>query len=234
MPDNILTQLAASNAKLDSMLPSTGADESPKLTAAEIFTQISSELQKGNVSKERAAYHLAVIAEVSKNNFEATSFTPLKVLDDPMRTNPKSESIGTIQSLTTSEPKGSTFASNMTKQEKAAALQKAILDKEAIKKGVYSDKLEDIMSLFRIDPEDLHEEYELRWKVGDLISQLQSAAKLEALVEKSAAPEKQAEKPVEDKPVVWPRDMASAKLDPATNTYSAEKSQWDSDAPSGS
>lgn len=248
-------QIASATAKLDAFLPSASpADAAQKLTAAEIFEQLGKE-RKGTVSKERAAYHTELLATLAKNNYEATSFTPLKVIDDPMRTNPESASIGTVQSLTTGTP-DSLFSTNlrtaMSVAQKAALIQKVLTNPDKIQKGVFSDKLDDIVDLFGFTKEDMDQECELRWKISDLVYQLQSAAKLERLVEKASGAEKPVvkadEKTIEKTAVTepakttetpdasklaptdgWPADMAGAVFDPVAKQYKREELPWGRD-----
>lgn len=232
-------QIASTNAKLDALLPSAtpgdGAEET--LSAAEILGKMNAELKAGAVSKERAAYHKQVLETLTKNNFEATSFRTIPVLDDPMRTNSKEESIGTIQSIDTGTP-DSLFSTNlksaMTVAQKAALIHKVLTNPEKIQKGAFSDKLDDIVDMFGFTKEDMQQECELRWKISDLVYQLQSAAKLERLVEKSAEKptEKPAEKPAETlSEEVWPLDMARAQIDPVTKQYKREEPTWGRDKP---
>lgn len=221
--------LTAANAKIESMLADVSkAEQSTKqLTAAECVAQIGKEL-RSPVTKERGAYLRSVFESLAKNNWEATSFAPLKEFNDPDQIKPETENIGTITSLTTGKP-DSTFASNLTTAKKAELIAKLLTNPEAIKKSKMTDKMDDIMSMFSLNNDDLTREYDLRWKVGDLISALQTAIKLERLVDgnstsKSVPADSVVEKAIA--PDVWPSDMATAKLDPLTKKYVRDDLSW--------
>lgn len=221
--------LAAHSAKLSQL---TGAPEQQvqTLKAAEALAEIAKELQRGELTKERADVIVAALAELQKNNWEATSWTPIKEVNDPTQLKPKTERAPTIQQLTTGKP-DSHFATNLTTAQKAQLIHKLLTDpQQAIAKGVYSDKLEEMMKMFGLTEDDLDDEYDLRWKVGDLLTQLYRASQLENLVSKSA-PGKAAspEAPVA-KSAAWPLDMASAKYDPVAKSYQKPELTWGRDS----
>lgn len=239
-------QIASATAKLDALLPvAPSGDEAKLLTAAEIFEQLSKE-RKGTVSKERAAYHAEVLTALAKNNYEATEFRSLPVLNDPMRTNPETASIGTVQSVTTGTP-DSLFSTNlraaMSVAQKAALIQKVLTNPDKIQKGAFSDKLDDIVEMFGFSKDDMNQECELRWKISDLVYQLQAAAKLERLVEKAGTAEKTVTEPAKTPEAqpgvggdVWPLDMAGADFDAVAKSYKKPELAWgrDRETPSGS
>lgn len=239
-------QLDENKARLNALLAPASTEPAEKMDASAVLAAVADELKKGNVSKERAAYLESVVADVAKFHFEQTSFTPLKFLNDPDQIKPQTASVGasTIQALVTASPQ-THFASNATTAIKAAVLiHKLLVNPELIQKGQYSDKLEDLMDFFGLKKEDLKEEYDLRWKVGDLVCALQQAAKLEQFVSKAAkeaeekapgAPEKAVEKAAAPSggvlpEMVWPSDMAKAKFDPVAKGYKREELPFGADS----
>lgn len=237
--------LAQTNQQLDALLadkPASTEQPEQKLAAADLIGEIAAELKAGNITKEREAYLREKLAEVSKGSFEGTGgvWTPaIRVINDPMQIKPETVKAPTIQSLQTAKP-DSHWASNQNKvlslKEKAEIIAKMIVSPDVIQKGQYSDKMDELKSFFGISDDDLKEEYELRWKVGDLVCALQQAVKLEQFVGKAAPradTKKAAEPPAPASPVVWPQDMAKAKFDPKAKTFAKEPSPWDaSDNPS--
>lgn len=219
-------ELAAATAKIDALLvappaPAPSEDGMVKMTAADALVKISAELASTTVTKERAEYLKTVLGELSKN-FEATSFISIKEIKDPTQLLPKTESIGTIQSLAAAAP-DSGFASNMTGVQKAQLIQKLLTDKAELKKSAVTEKLDAIKSMFGLTDADLKDTYDLRWKIGDLIGLVQDAVKLEQLIGEPSEPTP-AKKAAD---AAWPRDMAGAKFDPVTKAYEPSKSAWD-------
>lgn len=222
-------QLDETKARLNALIaPAVTEEPAAKLEAADILTAVTDELKKGNVSKERAEYLKGVMEALAKNNFEATSFAALPIHKDPDQIVPQVVAIATLQTLAVAKPQ-THFSSNLSQAMKAAMLiQKVLvnpeLNKELVAKGSYSDKLDDVKDFFGLKDDDLKEEYDLRWKVGDLLSALQQAAKLERFV-KEAAEKAEAEAPVTKSdsshlaPCVWPNDMAAAEYDTKAKTY---------------
>lgn len=220
--------VTAVSAKLDSLLTATPVETTVELTTAEAVAHISAELAKGGLLEPRAKYLSTVLADVAKVNSEGTNTSiQIKVVNDPLQIKPNTESIATIQTLSTLKP-DSHFASNLHSViGKAELIQKLLLDRAAIAKGKVSDKYEEIVKLFGFTEDDLKSECELRWKISDLIGQLQTAARLESLVEKSETPVKDA--PTETTPTgspVWPDDMAQAKFDPVAKSYTKPELPW--------
>lgn len=226
-------QLTETTAKLDALLAAvsgaTAATEEKKLSPAEALTEIAEELGKATITKERAEYLKTVLAEIAKGGWESNSNTPaisIKIVNDPMQQKPKTESIGTLQSLATGTPGSSSFTVGGTTAQKAAVIQKMLLEPVELKKSALTDKLGDIKKMFGLSDEDLKNEYDLSWKVGDLIRLLQNAVKLEQLVDGKTDTEKASSK-TDEPPAVWPRDMAVAKFDAVKKAYEPEKSPWD-------
>lgn len=227
---SLAEQLAAASAKLDSLIPvaKSEPEQVVELSAAEALTSVSAELAKAELSDERRKYLGEVLAEVAKVNSEGTNTSiKIKVLNDPDQIKPSTATIATIQTLTTGKP-DSLFASNLKQViGKAELIQKLLNDREKLAKGKVSDKLEDIKKLFGLSEEDMSSECELRWTVSDLVSQLQSAVKLERMIEKAASEAQTTEKSAaaeDDKG--WPKDMAGAKFDPLKKAYDLPQPKW--------
>lgn len=225
-------QISAANAKLDTIL--APAEVVKQLTVADALVQISAELAKESVTKERATYLRSVLDEIAKSNFESTTTIPLKVLDDPTQIKPVTESVGgTIQTLGAATP-DSGFASNMTGIAKAQLLKKLLSDKVELTKSKLTDKMDQIQSMFSLTDKDMEESYDISWKIGDLIRLLQNSIKLENMVG-AGSTTKSGEEPVAKsatpQPAVWPADMASAKFDPIKKQYEEPALAWGSDSP---
>lgn len=221
MSAKLVETLAAASAKLNTLAGTT--DESAQVvTGTELVAKMAEELAAG-VTKERAAQLAKMLTELQKNNWESTTWIRIKEVNDPTQLKPKTEPSPTIQQLSSGTP-ATTFSSNMAKAEKIEFIANLIRSPEAIRKGVYSDKFDELVKMFGLTEEDLAEEYGINWKVSDLVCQLQRAAKLEQLVEKSA--------PVQARPemtTTWPLDMAAAKFDPVAKAYVKTETPWGSD-----
>lgn len=239
--------LAQTNKQLDALLVDKPADskEEPeqKLAAADVMAAVAEELKAGSVSKERGEYLRTVLESLAKSSWEGTGNTwkpVIRILNDPMQIKPVTVKGPTIQSMTTGTP-DSHWATNQNRvlslKQKAEIIAKMILAPEVIQKGAYSDKLDDLKSFFGISDDDLKEEYDLRWKVGDLVSALQQAVKLEQFVSKAAPAEKtETEKAAAEKistekaaaePFIWPRDMAGAKFDQEKKRFLKDESPFE-------
>lgn len=94
------------------------------------------------------------------------------------------------------------------------------------KAGPASAKLDEVKSLFKIDDSKLLDEYDLRWKISELVSALQQAAKLEEIL---GSTEKSEEKAPTAKADSWPRDMASAGYDSKRGVYKSDDPSWGHD-----
>lgn len=240
-------QVDAANAKLDALLVAPAAAAAPpaetvEMTAAEALLHITDELSKG-VTAERATYLKGIVSEISKNNFESTGegAISIKVVNDPMQIKPGTAPIAPIQSLTSATPE-SNFADNMSAVQKVGLIVKMLTDKEELKariaKSALTDKMAQIKSMFGLTDTDMKDSYDVRWKVGDLISLLQDAIKMENFVSGSstskaepevttaASPASIASTPAPRAPEVWPRDMAIAKFDPVKKAYEPEPNVW--------
>lgn len=229
----ISEQVAATNAKLDSLLTTptvTPVETTVELPPANAVVRIAEELAKGEVTKARAEYLSTVLAEIAKVNSEGTNTSiSIKIVNDPTQIKPSTESIAGIASLTTLKPDNG-FSSNISSVlHKMQLIQKLLNDREALRKGKVSDKLDDIIRIFGLTDDDLQSECELSWKVGDLVRQLQSAARIENLVEKSGSKDDDATPPVA---AVWPADMADAKYDPVEKGYEKTELPWGHDTAS--
>jgi hypothetical protein len=228
--------LKATTAKLDALLAPAStpapAEEQLQLSAAEVVARISDEMLAGNCSPERVTYMKSVLDDLAKSHWEQTTYhAPIKIVDDLTQLKPNTATIAPSQLLSIPNvpiPSNATHPNLLTK---AQLIQKLLNDKAAlavaITKSKLTDKLDEIYKVFGISSDELETEYDLRWKVGDLITQLQSAVKLERLVDG-------VKKAEETKPVAeptWPRDMTRAEFDPVAKAYKPETSPWD-DAPS--
>lgn len=222
--------LDATEAKLQKL---AGSPPTTVHKAEDVLNQIAAELKAGKPSKERSEYLAGVLDELRKNNWEATTFARIREINDPMQLKPSTEPAPTIQALTTGTPDGS-FSTNVSTALKAQMLQKMIEDPSqlrALNKGEFVDKLDDIMAMFGLTEADLLDEYDMRWKVGSLVTALYNAAKLETLVGKADKPAGDA--PAAPQPAVeprWPSDMASAKFDPVKKAYELPPSPWGPDS----
>lgn len=239
--EKLSTTKAAIAQLLKAAAPPETTPTEQTLPAAEVVASVSAEL-KGEVTKERAAYLAGVLEALSKNNWEATSFIPIKELKDPMKIEPQEVSIATLQNLAAGKP-DSLFATNLSTAKKAAIIAKLAMSPELIRKSAMTDKLEEIKGMFGLSEDDMDQSYEVRYKVGNLIDALINAIKLENLIgteksepaEKTTAPEEK--KPEEKKPEtvaddVWPADMASAQkqFDPVSKAYKKAELTWGYDS----
>lgn len=240
-------QIAATDAKLDLMIASGGtapasSEPTTEVTVTEALDMINAELQKKDaITKERAAYLRTVLAEITK----ALNFEDLPALELPFTikvSDPAADKVhpttatGTVQNppvpadilpqqRTTMnaanlppQAVATNFSSNLAKAE---AIQKTLLaGPSEIRKSKYSDKLDEIKDMFGITEDDLKgDEYQLRWKLGDLLKILQDAVKLERLTgsvetEKAAGPQ------------LWPSDMASATFDEKAGVFKNDPGKW--------
>lgn len=229
-------QLAAATSTLDALM-SAATPAPEQLSAVEVVGKIAAEL-KGEVTKERAEYLSQVLDALTKNNWEATSFIGIKVINDPMQIKPETASIAPLQTLSTGKP-DSLFATNLrtAKDEigklttaKKAELITALLtsQREVLQKSKLTDKLGEIKDLFSLSDDDMNDGYEIRWKVGDLISALLQAIKLENLVEGSSTSKQDEPAPAatSKNEAAWPNDMAAAKFDPVEKSYKREEPAW--------
>lgn len=243
-------QVDAANVKLDALLAAPATVAAPtaepvEMTAAEALLHITDELSKG-VSTERAIYLKGIVTEIAKNNFEShgEGAMPIKIVNDPTQLKPGTAPIAPVQSLTSATPE-SNFADNMSAVQKVALIVKMLTDKEELKariaKSALTEKMAQIKSMFGLTDTDMKDSYDVRWKVGDLISLLQDAIKMENFVSgggskddstskaepvatPAAPPASLASTPAA--PDVWPRDMAIAKFDPVKKAYEPEPNVW--------
>ena len=121
-------------------------------------------------------------------------------------------------------------------EDRAAALKDAIQKVEGPladearalieKAGPATAKLEEVKSLLKIDDSKLRDEYDLRWKISELVCVLQQAAKVEEIL---SGTEKSEEKSATAKSDAWPRDMASAGFDQKAGIYKADDPSWGHD-----
>lgn len=242
----LFEQVDAANAKLDALLAAPATVAAPtaepvEMTAAEALLHITDELSKG-VSTERATYLKGIVTEIAKNNFEShgEGAMPIKIVNDPTQIKPGTAPIAPVQSLTSATPE-SNFADNMSAIQKVALIVKMLTDKEELKariaKSALTDKMAQIKSMFGLTDTDMKDSYDVRWKVGDLISLLQDAIKMENFVSgggstskaepavtPAAPPASLASTPAAQD--VWPRDMAIAKFDPVKKAYEPELNVW--------
>lgn len=213
---------------------------------------INEELSKSGITQERAAYLRSVLAEITKAlNFEDVASTPaisIKVINDPDQVKPATansslKTIGdgapnpsnlqdnrktiSITSIESPTPVNN-FASSLAKAEAIQAI--LVGGPTELKKSKLTDKFDEIKSMFKITEEDLKGDgYNLRWKIGDLISLLQNAIRLEELTGGDVSKEattKAAKSPA-TKPAAWPRDMASAKFDEKAGVFKNEPGAWE-------
>ena len=222
-------QLAVATAKLDSLLPV----EQPKtveLSPSDAMAKVVDELKKGALTQERALYLSDVLSEIAKVNSEGTNTSiKIKEVNDPDQIKPETAPIATLQTLTTGKP-DSQFATNLHQViGKAQLIQKLLLDRVALRKGKLSDKLEEIVKLFGLSDDDMTSECELRWTIGDLVGQLQSAVRLERLVDGDVAKSEAPTPAAAGAPTVWPADMARAEFDPVTKAYKKNTPTWGHD-----
>lgn len=97
------------------------------------------------------------------------------------------------------------------------------------KAGAAAAKLGEVMALFKIDGSKLRDEYDLRWKVSELVSALQQAAKLEEIIDAPAATAKTETVEKASTSEAWPRDMAGAKYDEKAGVYKSDDPTWGRD-----
>jgi hypothetical protein len=243
----IKEQLSATVGVIDSLLLSVKkSDEEPaKMAASEVVTSIAAELA-GDVSDERKKYLQGILEALAKSNFESTSFVSIKVVNDSDQIKPETVNAFTVQSIIAAVKTGDThWAANLrqaafSSSQKAEIIKHFLMNREDIAKGQFSDKLDQVKSMFGLSDEELRDDCDVRWKVSDLLYQLTQAAKLERMVEggkgtgtveaeKSAAPKGEPE----TKPKVaevWPIDMAKAEFDPKAGGYKEEELFWGKDS----
>jgi len=243
-------QIAATNAKLDALIagpppPAPPAPEELKLTPAEALATITAELNKSDTTPDRATYLKSVLAEIAKSHWEATSFIQLKVLHDPLL-QVATTTVTPVANASTG-PAATGFSSNapLTGMAKAQEMQKLIVDRDALKKAIeksrLTDKMAEIKTVFQIADTEMESEYDLRWKIGDIVDMLQKAIKLEQFVgDPMLAPVAAPYAPPGTTPPTptsftandkspWPADMAKAKFDDKEGLFKAELPSWGRD-----
>lgn len=212
MSTTINEQLADMAAKLEGLLPGEEITEELQVSAQELLAKVAAELAMP-VTKKRAAYLQEVVA---KANWEgANTYIAIKVVNDPLRQKEGTESIPALGTLSSSPP-GNT---NWSYAQKADLIAKLLQDPkklgEFIEKSALTDKLDDIKEMFAISDDDLKSDYEVSWKVGDLIRALQTAIKVERLVQKAAgdAGTEQTDPQTEKQPEIDPEKKDDEKKD---------------------
>lgn len=100
--------------------------------------------------------------------------------------------------------------------------------REAIEKaGPATAKLEQIKSILKID-EDL-KDYDLRWKVSELVGMLSQFAQVESIVDDVSKADPKAVKKAAKPQAVWPANMAAAKYDREHGVFKRDDLTWGHD-----
>lgn len=243
-------QIASANAKLTSLLETAtqpAADDTREVSSAEALQLIGAELATQGISKERRAYLTTALQEITKAlSFEdvneplAIKITVIESDADKISpvtatgsaSSPESMPKPSVESanrktldLTTigDNTAVTSFSSNLAKAE---AIQKLLVNKVELRKSKVTDKIDEIKKLFGVTDDDLEgDEYQLRWKIGQLINLLLDAARLEALTGSEIAKSSSTSAP-ETKREVWPADMASAQFDEKAGVFKNDALRW--------
>lgn len=208
-------ELATSNAKLDALLTPeptpTPAPEPLELSTQEVLEKMSAELANP-LSVERGKYLSETLSTLSKGNWEGkNTFIPLPEKSNPDMVKPGTEKIAPIGTLASSAGDTHWSYNLKTVMGKAQLITDVVRTPAKIpefialiEKSALTDSFDDIKSMFGITDEDLKDEYSVRWKIGDAVSALQTAIKVERITAKAKASKSDTTDPTQEKPLEHP------------------------------
>jgi ubiquinone biosynthesis protein UbiJ len=179
-------------------------------------------------------------------SFEAGTTVQITVVNDPLQQTPTLQT-GSIQALAVVNG-DSAVAENLAQLSKKVETTTAELAKmvegvqgtiaDAVrtaiaKQGPATAKLEQIQQVLALKFDDEDEDWQIRCKVGDLVSTLLQFAAVERMMESSPIGKAGGDKsprPAARKVVPWPADMARAQYDKDTGGFKHADPFWGRDS----
>lgn len=202
-----MDELAARVAEAEKGLEAT----TKTFTPAEFATYVNDQLEKakGEDATKAAARYKALQAAIglAKTAFESTGSATIPVYHDPWQTDPTTKGIASPTGVT-SGTSNVGYPTNVDTAKRAAAIAKQLREDAAFaaefesavvlsksdaavpvaKAGEAAATLDKIATMFGVELDDGPNPYcELRWKVGDVISSIQDAFKMDLAMQRMAS-----------------------------------------------